>query len=470
MPSRERFYSSVSHYYDRAARLSSHPPGLLDLVKSCNSVYRMRFPVRNDEGDITVVDGYRAQHSHHRLPCKGGIRFSLTVSQDEVIALASLMTYKCAIVGVPFGGAKGGVKIDPRTSSPGFRERVTRRYTAELVKKQFIGPSMDVPAPDYGTGEQEMAWIADTYRAMRFDELHSYACVTGKPLNMHGIPGRTEATGLGVCLGIQECVRRRYDMEEIGLAPGLEGKRVIIQGLGNVGFHTGLHLQERGAIIVGVAEFNGGLLCETGLDVRALKAYHQENGSLEGYSMGVFVADGQALLEADCDILVPAALEDQITAKNANRIRARIVAEAANGPVDFEAETILRERGVLLIPDVYLNAGGVTVSYFEWLKNLSHVSFDRMTARYMEDSKQQMVSVMETLVGHRLSEENRRVVTAGPNELEIVRTALAETMARSYHAIHDLWKTRDLPDLRTASYAYAIDQVAASYLAHGIFP
>ena len=478
MASRERFYSSVSHYYDRAARLSPHPLGLLDLVKSCNSVYRLRFPVRDDNGDIVVVDGYRAQHSHHRLPCKGGIRFSLTVSQDEVIALASLMTYKCAIVGVPFGGAKGGIKIDPRTASPGFRERVTRRYTAELVKKHFIGPSLDVPAPDYGTGEQEMAWIADTYRALRFDELHSYACVTGKPLTMHGIPGRTEATGLGVCLGIQECVRHRHDMNEIGLTPGLEGKRIIIQGLGNVGYHAALHLQERGALIVGVAEFNGGILADMGtgksdakgLDVRALKAYQKENETLEGFAGGTFVRDGQSLLEAPCDILIPAALEDQITSANAGRIQARIVAEAANGPVDFEAEKVLLRRGVLLLPDVYLNAGGVTVSYFEWLKNLSHVSFDRMTARYTEDSKHQLVKVMEELVGHRMSDQQRRIVTAGPSELEIVRTALAETMARSYHAIHDLWKTRDLPDLRTASYAYAIDQVATSYLAHGIFP
>jgi glutamate dehydrogenase (NAD(P)+) len=273
-----------------------------------------------------------------------------------------------------------------------------------------------------------------------------------------------------VCLGIAEAVRHREDMTEIGLQPGLEGKKVILQGLGNVGYYTALHLAERGAVIVGVAEYNGGILSEKGLDIASLKAYQLENGSFEGFSKGTFVPDGQSLLEAECDILVPAALENQITAQNAHRIRARIVAEAANGPVDFEAEKILQDRGVLLIPDVYLNAGGVTVSYFEWLKNLSHVSFDRMTARYMENSKHQLVEVMERLVGHQLSEENRRLVTSGPNELEIVRTALAETMARSYHAIHDLWKTRDLPDLRTASYAYAIDQVAASYLAHGIFP
>jgi glutamate dehydrogenase (NAD(P)+) len=470
MPEREHFYASVSRYFDRAARLSKHPAGLLDQIKCCNSTYRMRFPVRTDEGEIVVIDAYRAQHSHHRLPCKGGVRFSLTVTQDEVIALAALMTYKCAVVGVPFGGAKGGVCIDPRTASDGFRERVTRRYTAELVKKQFIGPAIDVPAPDYGTGEKEMAWIADTYRALNFNQLHPYACVTGKPLTMHGIPGRTEATGLGVCLGIQECVSRRQDMEEIGLTPGLEGKRVIIQGLGNVGYHSALHLEARGAIIVGVVEFNGGIWQPEGLPVKKLKEHQTENGSFEGFGSGQFVEDGDALLEKECDILIPAALENVITTENAPRIRAKIIAEAANGPVDASADKMLSARNVLIIPDVYLNAGGVTVSYFEWLKNLSHVSFDRMTSRYMEVSKNQLVEVMECLTSKRLNEEQRRVVTAGPSELDIVRTALAETMARAYHSIHDQWRTHDLPDLRTATFSFAIDQVATSYLAHGIFP
>jgi len=470
MPERERFYSSVSKYFDRAAVLSSHPPGLLDQIKSCDNVLRLRFPVRDDDGEIVVVEGYRAQHSHHRLPCKGGIRFSMHVSQDEIIALAALMTYKCAIVGVPFGGAKGGVRIDPRTSSPGFRERVTRRYAAELIKRDFIGAASDVPAPDYGTGEKEMAWIADTYRAMRFNDLHAYACVTGKPVSMHGIPGRTEATGLGVCIGIEECVARAADMREIGLEPGLDGKRIIIQGLGNVGFHAARYLRERGGLIVGVAEFNGGLFDPEGIDIAALKEHQAEHGTLAGFSAGTFVAEAAALLEEECDILVPAALENQILAENAPRIRARIVAEAANGPVDFAAQRILQERGVMLLPDVYLNAGGVTVSYFEWLKNLSHVSFDRMTVRYMENSKTQLVSLMEQLAGTCLTREQRAVATSGPSELEIVRTALAETMSRAYHTMHEVWKTRDLPDLRTAAFAFAIDQLANSYRNHGIFP
>jgi len=467
---REAFYASVSRYFDRAAHLLSYPPGLLDQVKSCNSVYRMKFPVRDDNDQIVVVEAYRAQHSQHRLPCKGGIRYSELVTQDEVIALAALMTYKCAIVGVPFGGAKGGVKIDPHTASDGFKERVTRRYTAELVKKQFIGPAIDVPAPDYGTGEREMGWIADTYRALKFNELHPYACVTGKPLALHGIPGRTEATGLGIFYGIRECLSRKSVVKSLGIEPGIAGKRVIVQGLGNVGYYAAKFLREEGALIVGIAEAKGGTYCEAGIDVDAAKAHLAENQSLEGFEPGRFVSNSAEVLEMECDVLVPAALENQIHEGNAPRIQARIVAEGANGPVTFEGEEILLERGVLILPDLFLNAGGVTVSYFEWLKNMSHVSFDRMTSRYTELSKLKLVGLMETMTGHQLDAAEKDLLTEGPTELDYVRTALAETMARSYHNIHDLWKTRDLGDLRTAAFTYAIERVATSYQAHGIFP
>lgn len=470
IPARSQFHNSVSRYFDRAAALTSYAPGLLDQVKSCNSVYRMKFPVKDDEGNIIVVEAYRAQHSHHRLPCKGGIRFSLGVNQDEVVALASLMTYKCALVGLPFGGAKGGVCIDSKSSSMGFRERVTRRYTTELVKKNFIGPSIDVPAPDYGTGEQEMAWIADTYKALNFNELHPYACVTGKPLELHGIPGRTEATGYGVFLGIKECLAHRGDMVPLGLTPGVEGKRVVIQGLGNVGFHAAKYLYEAGALIVGIAELGGGVYRAAGLDFKQVVAHFQENRSLEGYEGGTFIPEAADVLEMPCDVLVPAALENQITARNAPKIQAKIVAEAANGPVDFAADEILAERGILVIPDIYLNAGGVTVSYFEWLKNLSHVSFDRMSSGYIESSKERMISAMETLSGRSLGDAERDVVTAGPKEIDFVRTALADTMELSYHNIRDLWQTQDTPDLRTAAYIFGIDRVARSYQAHGIFP
>ncbi len=467
---RSQFFESVSAYFDRAAALSDFSVGILDQVKTCNSVYRMKFPVKDDEGNVVVVEAYRAEHSHHRLPCKGGLRYSLTVTLDETIALAALMTYKCALVGVPFGGAKGGVVIDSRASSPGFRERVTRRLTAELNKKSFIGPSIDVPAPDYGTGEQEMAWIADTYRALNFNEPNPYACVTGKPLDMHGIPGRKEATGLGVYYGIRECLSHADDMEPLGLTTGVAGKRVIMQGLGNVGEHAAHYLHEAGALVVGISELGGGVYDAGGIDVARAVAHFREHRSFADFDSSKFVADPAAVLEMACDILVPAALENQITADNAERIQAKIVAEAANGPVDFEGQRILIEKGVMVIPDLYLNAGGVTVSYFEWLRNLSHVSFDRMNSRYIELSRTQMVEAVEGLTGRTFAPGTRKELTTGPEEVDFVQTALAETMALAYHNVRDIWKTRDMPDLRTAAYYFAIDRVARHYVANGIFP
>ena len=469
--SRAAFYESVSHYFDRAARFSSIHPGMLDQVKTCKAMYRMRFPVKQDDGSIIVVEAFRAEHSHHRLPTKGGIRFSKHVHQDETIALAALMTYKCAIVGVPFGGAKGGVRLDPREASEGFRERVTRRYTAELIRKNFIGPDIDVPAPDYGTGEREMGWIADTYKNLKMNEPNPYACVTGKPVSMQGIPGRKQATGLGVYMGIRSCLERSEDMKPLGLATGTAGKRVIVQGLGNVGYHAAFHLQTQGgAVITGIAEREGGIFNADGLDVTAVFRHREETGSILDYPGAENVVDRAALLERECDILIPAALENQITEENAPRVRARIIAEAANGPVSFEAETILQERGVMMIPDLYLNAGGVTVSYFEWLKNKAGVSFDRMMSRHEELVKREMIDELESIIGKRLPEDRRQRLIKGPSEEELVIAALEETMIRSYARVHDFWKRRQLPDFRTAAFLLAIERVAESYRHHGIFP
>lgn len=468
---REQFLESVSRYFDRAAPFTGFSPGLLYQVKSCNSVYRMRFPVVRDDGEVAVVEAYRAEHSHHRMPTKGGIRYSPHVTQDEVIALAALMTYKCAIVGVPFGGAKGGVRIDPTQCTEKFLERVTRRYTAELCKKNFIGPAVDVPAPDYGTGEREMGWIADTYKALNPGQLHTYACVTGKPLSIHGIPGRKEATGLGVYFGISEALDQAEDMKKLGLSPGLRGKRVIVQGLGNVGYHTANFLEERGrAAIVGIAEREGGIYNADGLDVIAVVNHRQQSGSILNYPGAENVPDSRRLLEYDCDVLVPAALENQITAANADRIRAPIIAEAANGPVDFEAEDILLQKGKFIIPDVYLNAGGVTVSYFEWLKNLSHVSFDRMIHRQAEDTSLRLLEAVERLTGKTFTTDQRQALSQGPSELDIVCGALDQTMSMAYCNLHRQWKSRHLPDLRTAAFSFAIERVARTYLDLGIFP
>lgn len=465
------FFRQVLRFVDAAAPHAGLPADLLEQVRACNAVYQMRFPVRRDDGSIAVVEAYRVQHSHHRTPTKGGVRFSPEADQDEVMALAALMTFKCAVVNVPFGGAKGGVRIDPFAASDGFRERVTRRYAAELLRKNFLGPALDVPAPDYGTGEREMGWIADTYKAMRPDDLAPFACVTGKPLTMHGIPGRREATGRGVYFGIRECLERAEDLKALGLAPGVAGKRVVIQGLGNVGSHAARCLaHEGGAVIVGVAEREGGLFAPDGLDVEAVLRHRAETGSLCGFPGATPVEDPARILELDCDVLVPAALECQITAENAPRVRARIVAEAANGPVDADADAILRARGVLVLPDLYLNAGGVTVSYFEWLKNLSHASFERMNRRLEELHTRKVVAAVERLTGSSLDEASRQELIRGPEEVDFVVSALDETMILAYEQIHREWRSRRLPDLRTAAYAFALRRVGASYLAQGIFP
>ena len=463
------FLTSVMRQFDRAAAFSDVDPGLIAQVRACNAVYRMRFPVEMDGGRIEVVEAYRAEHSHHRLPSKGGLRVSLDVSEGEVTALAALMTFKCAIVEVPFGGAKGAIRFDPHAPAEA-RRRVIRRYTAELIRKNFMGPGVDVPAPDYGTGEQEMAWMADTYRALRGADLDAWASVTGKPVTLHGIPGRVEATGHGVYYGISEVVSDGAEMARRGLEPGLGGKRVIVQGLGNVGSHAARFLREGGARIVGIAEIEGGIHDPDGLDVDAVLAWRAERGTILGFPGAADVPSWQDAIELDCDILVPAAVEGAITARNASRIRARIVAEAANGPVYHDAEPILADKGVLLIPDVWLNAGGVTVSYFEWLKNLSHVSFDRMYKRYEEIAARRQLEAVERLAGARFPDDEMIRLTRGPSEIDFVRSALAETMSESYRQLHETWRSRDLPDLRTAAFLLAIERVATNYLALGIFP
>lgn len=465
------FFESVNHYFDRAASFSKLDDGIIDQVRSCNSVYRMKFPVKKDDGGIVVVEAFRAEHSHHRLPTKGGIRFSPDVDIDETIALASLMTYKCALVGVPFGGAKGGVRVDSTKISDGFRERVTRRYTAELIRKNFIGPDIDVPAPDYGTGEREMGWIADTYKNLRLNTGDVYACVTGKPVSMQGIPGRRQATGLGVYYGIRSLLEDEEEMKALGMNVGTQGKRVIVQGLGNVGYYAAWYLQhEGGAAVTGIAEREGGIFNADGLDVEAVFTHRRETGSILNFPGAENVPNGLDLLERDCDVLVPAALENQITGSNAGKIQAKVVAEAANGPVDFEAEVILRERGVVMLPDLFLNAGGVTVSYFEWLKNKAGVSFDRMISRHEELVKRELIEEMERLTGTKVPAERLPRLIHGPREEELVVAALEQSMMTAYERIQRFRRERELPDMRTASFLLALERVADSYSQHGIFP
>ena len=471
MPEHISFSKQVDMHVDRAAELTTYPNGLLDQIRITNSVYQIQFPVKRDDGSIEVIQAWRAEHSHHIRPVKGGIRFSEHADQDEVIALASLMTYKCAIVDVPYGGGKGAIKINPRKYSTTELERITRRYTYELVQKNFIGPGVDVPAPDYGTGEKEMAWIVDTYSSLSNGELNSSACVTGKPISEGGIHGRKEATGRGVMFGVREACSHEKDMRKINLEPGLEGKSVVIQGFGNVGYHAAKFMQEEGAIIIGILEYDGAIFNENGLDVEKVATFRKEHGSFMDFPGATRIENTLEGLELPCDILVPAALENQITSQNAKRIQAKIIAEGANGPTTYKAAETLHQRGVLVIPDLYLNAGGVTVSYFEWLKNLSHIQFGRMQKRFDEGSNRKMLAKVEELTGKVLDPLEAKYLTEGPSELAIVNSGLEETMIEAYQSIRGIKaKHNDEIDLRRAAFIFALDKIASSYYMRGIFP
>jgi len=464
------FFADVCKFFDHAARFTHHDAGLLDQIKSCNSVYRFRFPMRKGDG-FEVIDAWRVEHSQHQSPTKGGIRYSEMVNEDEVMALAALMTYKCAIVNVPFGGAKGGIKINPKNYTTLELENITRRYTVELIKKNFIGPSVDVPAPDYGSGEREMSWIADTYAAMNPGQLDAMGAVTGKPLALHGIHGRKEATGRGVAIAVRECVSVAEDMQKLGLTPGLSGKRVIVQGLGNVGYHSAKFLAEFGATIVGLCEFEGAIYNDNGLDVEDVFQHRKATGSILNFpGAKSFTHSGEGL-EQECDILVPAALENQLTPHNIRNIKAKIIAEGANGPTTPEAEAIFSQGGGIIIPDMYCNAGGVTVSYFEWLKNLSHVAFGRMSRRFEENSNLNLVNTVESITGITLSPNQRASIIKGASELELVNSGLEDTMIRSYHEIRNTFKDSGKIDtLRTAAFVGAINKITVSYQNLGVWP
>ncbi len=471
MPDAISFLEQVNRNFDNAAGLTGHDPTLLAQIKACNCLYYTSFPLKRDDGSIDVIHAWRAEHSHHRLPTKGGIRFSAAVDADEVMALAALMTYKCAIVDVPFGGAKGAVRIDRSRYSAAELERITRRYTFELVRKSFIGPGTDVPAPDFGTSPQEMAWIADTYTTLVPADINALACVTAKPVALSGINGRVEATGRGIMYGLREVCASAEDMKPLGLGTGLAGKRVVVQGLGNVGFHAAKFLLEEGAILVGVAEREGAIHAPRGLDLDAVMAHRQETRSILEFPGARDLPGSADALELECDILVPAALENQITAENAPAVKARIIGEGANGPTTAEADAILQQRGALVVPDMFLNAGGVTVSYFEWLKNLSHVRFGRMEKRYEEASNRRFLAAIESATGRQFTEDELARLGPGADEIDLVNSGLEETMSTAYRQIREIQHRRGAGlSLRTAAFINAIDKIAVAYQEMGIFP
>lgn len=468
-PGSSVFLDSVNRMFNRAAATMDLPKGLAEQIRACNSIIKVQFPVEV-RGEYRVFTGWRAVHSEHRLPVKGGIRYSTAVDEKETEALAALMSYKCALVDVPFGGAKGGLVIDPREYNDDELEAITRRFTVELARKGYIGPSLNVPAPDMGTGPREMAWIADAYRGLFPEELDAIACVTGKPVTQGGIAGREEATGRGVQYLLQEFFRHPADVKAAGLDGDLEGKRMIVQGLGNVGYHAAKFLQEENGVrIVAVIERDGALLSDRGLQVEDVHSHLRNSGGVTNFPGTRFEKNGSRLLEAECDILLPAALEGQITSENAARIAAPVIVEAANGPTTFEADQELVRRGKVILPDILTNAGGVTVSYLEWVKNVSHIRFGRLDRRLDEARGRQIVRLVEEMVGRTVPAELADPLLHGAGELDLVRSGLDDTMRDGYRAVREVRLNRpNVPDLRTAAFVVAVEKIARAYIESGV--
>ena len=458
------FKESVDLMYDRAVKTLNLPIGLAEQIRTCNAVYQVRFGVKL-KGEYKIFVGWRAVHSEHILPVKGGIRFAEIANQEEVEALAALMTYKCAIVNVPFGGSKGALKINPNDYDEEDLEKITRRFAHELIKKDLINPNLNVPAPDMGTGEREMAWISDTFQNLYPNQINGMGCVTGKPVHNGGIRGRTEATGRGVQFGIREFFRHPEDLKLAQIEGGLDSKKIIVQGLGNVGWHAAKFLSEEdGAKIIGIIERDGAIYSEKGLDVNDVLNYIKENGGVKNFPNSSFTESGQEILEKECDILIPAAIEGVINSSNAARIKAPLIAEAANGPVTFEADSILRKKGIVILPDAFLNAGGVTVSYFEWIKNLARIRFGRLERRHEEMKGKLIVETLETMLNAKVPDDLKNKLIEGADELDLVRSGLDDSMRDAYKNIRETYYSmNNVDDFRTASYVVAIKTIAKGY-------
>lgn len=462
------FIEQVNMYFEEAVKHltkvnpAAAPADLLEYVKAPKTVIKFNMPLKRDNGKIEVIEAYRAQHSYHRVPCKGGIRYAADVDQQEVEALAALMTFKNACNDVPFGGAKGGIKINPKNYSVHELERITRRYALELSKKGFLGASIDVPAPDMGSGGREMSWIKDTYSYVYGqNDVNAAACITGKPLNQGGIDGRPEATGLGTFYGVRELMSHKEFCDQYGTTMGLKDKTVIIQGFGNVGSWAHKFFQEEGAIVTGIIEYNSAVYDESGLDQKDLLEYWQAKKTFAGYRKGtVYTSNPMDVMYKKCDILIPAAIEKSINKDNMTKINTTVIAEAANGPMTFAAQKYFDTKNVAVVPDLLINAGGVIVSYFEWLKGLEHVRLGRLTKGWERKSRKELGRIIGV-------PEEKLNKLEGPTEKNIVYTALEEIMCTSCQNVLK-YSLEHKVNLRVAAYAQTIAKIVQTYKEAGV--
>lgn len=466
---RHSFRENVDLMVGRAMDIIGLNAGMSEAIKACHDVLQVKLPIEI-RGEVKVFTGWRAVHSEHKLPGKGGLRFALTVNQDVVEALAALMTYKCAVADVSFGGAKGGLCLDPREYDEDELRLIVREFTIALASKGFLHPATNVAAPDMGTSEAEMAWIADTYRQLFPTDIDAKACVTGKPVTHGGIHGRTEATGKGIQYALEEFFRDPEMLAATKLSGGLQDKRVIIQGLGNVGYHAAHFLAKTDKVrIIALVEHDGAIVQPDGLDVEAVHKYLRDSGGVKGYPEASFVENGAQVLEHDCDILLLAASEGQIHGGNAEHIKAPLIVEGANGPITFEAEKILKQKGAVILPDIYINSGGVVVSYFEWTRNLSHMRYGRMQRRYEEERARHNLTALESLTGHKVPDWMQAELVQGANELDLVYSGLDDAMRESYRELREIMRMNGkIDDLRSAAYVIAVDKIARWYRDLGI--
>ena len=442
-------------------------PNIAKILKTCRSVLQVKFPIKI-KGEIKIFHGWRAVHSNHRLPVKGGLRFANNVNQEEVEALASLMTFKCAVVDVPFGGAKGGLLIDPQKYDEESLEKITKKFARELIRRGYLSPARDVPAPDVGTSQREMGWILDAYKSLRPDDINHMACVTGKSVDHGGIKGRLEATGRGVCEALKEFFRHPKEVQRAGVNKELSDQNIIIQGFGNVGCNSAKALFQNGAKIIGIAEKDGGIFNDKGIDIMELEKYQLENNTILNFPTTKTIKNSADLLSYDCDILIPAALENVVSLDNVDNIKAKIICEAANGPITYRADQRLRENGKIIIPDIYANAGGVTVSYFEWIRNTSHIRMGRLNKRYEEHRGEAILKAIEQISPNKLPKDMINQLVYGANEEDIISSGLEDTMRVAFQEILEMREKYNLDNYRMATYAIAVKKIEKSYLELGI--